>query len=368
VGKASPRELFEGILSQEGRQEHPANFDCLSLYGKSTVDPFVGWLPGSRKECARNPDASDQSSDMFGLPGVPAIRNPDQFSVLVLGGSVAFGLVANRNLEAELQKRFPERHVVVLSGAYGAWGYPQQFNFFVIHATRVDAVIAVDGYNEHWNVRDRSKMLESPSSDLYPLLMQRSSLRALFGTALLRRTASIAAGSWCRNSFACFFVVDRLQRFAYRGLVHAALGNDDIMALELRYSYPESISEGVAEGLKIEKYKYYIRLLHLISRQQKLKYAHFLQPVPLIGKTLTPEEISLSDKIHPPDSGFVDFYNRYTNELAALKQEGVPIFNLRDVFKDETQTLYQDNIHPNNVGDKMMAAKIAETVAKAWKR
>ena len=68
--------------------------------------------------------------------------------------------------------------------------------------------------------------------------------------------------------------------------------------------------------------------------------AHFLQPVPAIGKTLTEEE-----KAVVGDLSYRARYQRIMSDVLSLADDGTPIFSLLDLFEHNPDTLYADVIH-----------------------
>ena len=71
-----------------------------------------------------------------------------------------------------------------------------------------------------------------------------------------------------------------------------------------------------------------------------MKTAYFLQPVPAWGKTLTEDE-----KRVVGDLSYGDLYRRIVDGMMTLRERGLPIFDLGDVFVNEKGTIYADHIH-----------------------
>jgi hypothetical protein len=78
---------------------------------------------------------------------------------LLTGGSVASQLGQNNlppaphYLEEELNNRYVSpsgKPFLVLNGGDGAWKEPQQLILFAMYAGTVDAVLTLDGFNEHY--------------------------------------------------------------------------------------------------------------------------------------------------------------------------------------------------------------------------
>ncbi len=95
--------------------------------------------------------------------------------------------------------------------------------------------------------------------------------------------------------------------------------------------------------------------------------AYFLQPVPLWGKQLTEEERRAS--------GSVDYgaaYRRMVDGMMALREGGLRIYDLGDLFEDVKERIYEDHIHfihssdGDSPGYRMMAARMGRDLAEAW--
>ena len=98
-----------------------------------------------------------------------------------------------------------------------------------------------------------------------------------------------------------------------------------------------------------------------------MKTAYFLQPVPSWGKTLTEEEKrvagDLSDRV---------LYRRIVDGMMTLRDRGLAMFDLGDIFANEKGTIYADHIHywrdaaGESPGNRLMAARIGELLAETW--
>jgi hypothetical protein len=115
------------------------------------------------------------------------------------------------------------------------------------------------------------------------------------------------------------------------------------------------------------QYRKYIRAMGAVAAQNGGLHAHFIQPVPAIGKSLTDEE-----KRVVGDLGYRARYERITSDVLALSNDGVPVFSLLDVFAHNTGTLYADVIHlrqsPDGTseGYGLMAERMATVLARTW--
>ena len=101
---------------------------------------------------------------LFG-PDYPVLKNPDRYTVMLIGGSVASQLAQNqappapRYLEEELNRKYVSpngKPWQVLYGGDGAWKEPQPFILFSLYAGSVDAMVSLGGFNEHYDFRPNS--------------------------------------------------------------------------------------------------------------------------------------------------------------------------------------------------------------------
>ena len=92
-----------------------------------------------------------------------------------------------------------------------------------------------------------------------------------------------------------------------------------------------------------------------------------LQPVPAIDKELTEEEKRVVGPM-----AYRDLYKRITAGMMTLRDRGLAVYNLADVFADQKGTIYADDIHVvraldgESLGNNILAARIAELLAETW--
>ena len=98
-----------------------------------------------------------------------------------------------------------------------------------------------------------------------------------------------------------------------------------------------------------------------------MKSAYFLQPVPAWSKTLTEEE-----KRVVGDLSYGALYRRMVAGMMTLRERGLPIYDLGDVFATQNGTIYADHIHylansdGVSAGNRLVAARIGELLAETW--
>jgi hypothetical protein len=120
--------------------------------------------------------------------------------------------------------------------------------------------------------------------------------------------------------------------------------------------------------VQLSLYQKYERGIEAIAKDNGIKTAYFLQPVPAYGKVLTEEEKKVAG-----DLAYGELYRRIVAGMITLKDKGLPIFDLGDVVQGHAETLYADHIHffrkfPTGESDgyRIMATSMAQKIAETW--
>lgn len=314
---------------------------------------------------------------LFG-PDFPTVKDPNRFTILLTGGSVAMLLAQPhpegiRYLEEILNERydFGGKEVVILCGAAAAWREPHQPIMLLLYADVVDAVITLDGYNEvccHYT----PQRLEHPSNrfhDCNPLV--RGGPEKMSNLIVKGALYDWSRNNWLISKSRLAYLCSRL----IRNLVDSRLGPEpspskDETTVESIFSLPPQWTQEQRDVYNIAQYRKYVAMTDAMAKQMRIKSAFFIQPVPVLDKSLTDEEKVLISH-SPTDYG--DLYRRMVDELLSLRQEGVPVFSLVDVFKDYKGTIYGDFIHCRQTGPRnespgftLMAERMATLLEQEW--
>jgi hypothetical protein len=308
----------------------------------------------------------------------PTVKRTDRYVVLLTGGSVAsqVGQFAPAPAPRFLQDALNERYVspngkpiLVLNGADGAWNEPQQLILFAMYATSVDAVVTLDGFNEHFAFMPGSRVrLELPGSNFMAI---NPFAAGKFGDAaigwMLGRTASaIASNPVLRHSHLAYMVAASIEAAARRRENIHQYGRTSLYGF---FVLPPEISSDPQKlfDLQLSLYQNYERDIEAIARDKNVKTAYFLQPVPAWDKPLTAEE-----KKDAGDLSYADIYRRIVAGMMTLRNDGLAIYDLGDIYKNETGPIYADPIHCRHDKDwhsrgyEIMAAKMADDIGAAW--
>jgi hypothetical protein len=313
-------------------------------------------------------------------PDFPTVKLKDYYVVMLIGGSVASGLVENPKppaphyMEEELNKRYVSpngKPWMVLNGAAGAWKEPQPFILFSLYASSVDAMVNLSGFNEHYYfVLGEGKRLEEPASnfmEVNPLAANDNFGDAAIGWVMGRLAGMLALNPVLGHSHAAYMII--------RGIESVAKGQDVFKSnkkttIPSLFALPADIYDSPERlfAVQLGLYQKYFRMAEAVARDNGVKSAYFLQPVPAWGKTLTEEE-----KRTVGDLSYRDLYRRIVAGMMTLRERGLPMFDLGDIFINEKGSIYADHIHylyygadEESRGNRLMAARIGELLADTW--
>jgi hypothetical protein len=329
-----------------------------------TAHPYFGWVNGIVPPCINSPTNNIGMAD---LKDFPLIRDPNFFSVALLGGSVATQMYGDRNvwLEKELESRYISpngKPFRVFNGAFGAWSYPNQINFLSLYGDALDGVVALDGYNE---LKARDLPITRPNSDMFLYVSRPGNLGWRYSVFLsLRHVRTVVLSfSALRKSFMIYLAFHRVVELAREKV-------EDIKERLVNkfFSFPDSWPQDQRDRWNRDKYKTYIKELKGLSEVFGIQYAHFVQPVLQIDKTLTDEEKS----IVPSWFDANQYRTIFSGPSDDLRRVGVHTHSLLGVFKNERGTIYADTIHMkidasgNSKGNEVLAKAMGEAIAVDW--
>ncbi len=337
--------------------------------------PYVAFVHHANPPCGQS---WVNNVGLFG-PDFPVIKNPDYYTVILTGGSVASQLGQNqkppapRYLEEELNKKYVSpngKPWLVLNGADGAWKEPQPFILFSLYASSVDAVVSLGGYNEHYFFwPGAEERLERPLSnfiEVNPFAADENFGDAAIGWVMGRVAGTLALNPILGHSHAAYMVIRGIEQVAkgqdiFKSTKKTTLNSIFNMPLEIRKNTE------LAFNVQLGLYQKYLRATEAVAHDYNVKSAYFLQPAPAYGKTLTEDE-----KRNAGDLGYRDLYRRVAAGMMTLRERGLPIYDLADIFANEKGTIYADHIHyvrdaaGESRGNRLMAARVGELLAETW--
>lgn len=306
----------------------------------------------------------------------PYERDPARFHVLVTGGSVAtqfaqMRMNGPRYLEDALNRRYrPPKgdRFVVLNGALGGWRYPQQVGIAAMTASAVDAVVTLDGFNEAAMMLRDGVLIETPGRKFLmsnPVLEH--GYERMVGDWLAGWIYALTLRYWwARNSSYLCLVSQRLRQAVQDSFDP---GNDRSYLLRI-FEMPK-LGRAKRWEYAVRRYCDYQRFLHGACRQVGIRSAHFLQPIPGIGKPLSDAERGYGI---PLGDGVIGLYRMMEQAIVAMaRDEGMPSASLAAVFEGRSDTIYADWPHcivdrgtGASEGYRVMAEAMAVELGRLW--
>ena len=358
------------MLAQEGGnfQRDLTQGDC-NFSDTLFPHPYLGWVHHANPPCG----LPNINSIGFYGQAFPWKRREDKFVVLLTGGSVAsqLGRLTQGSLQELLNQNYSEygKRFVVLNGAIEAWKQPQQLILFAMYANLVDAVVTLDGYNEFFmpRVPTNSGRLEIPWKLSFDVVnrFSASSNTAVAATWFNGQVYRLTRDNWIiSHSKSLYFLSQLLRRHVASYVENDSSMNDtSLTSIDGIFAFPKQWDDRTRKRWNLEQYANYIRMINGIAYRMKVPAIHFLQPVPAIGKALTKEE-----KMVVGDISYASEYNEMVQQLLQLRDEGIVVFSLLELYKDYTGSLYYDNVHQrlDSEGYRLMAARIAKILGEQW--
>jgi hypothetical protein len=230
--------------------------------------------------------------------------------------------------------------------------------------------VNVSGFNEHYYFRPKmGQRLEAPPSSFMeanPYTADENFGDAAIGWVMGRIAGAMSINPVLRQSHAAYLVM--------RGIEMAAKGKDSFASskrttIKSLFALPKDIDENPERQFEfqLDLYRKYFRATQALAKDYGVKSAFFLQPVPAWGKVLTEQE-----KRVVGDVSYGSLYRRLVDGMLTLREHGLAVYDLGDVFQNRTETIYVDQIHYYSdtdgvsPGNRMVAARVAAALAESW--
>ena len=230
--------------------------------------------------------------------------------------------------------------------------------------------VNLSGFNEHYYFKANfGQRLESPASSFVeanPYVADENFGDAAIGYFVGRIAGAISRAHGIGNSHAAYLVVRAIESAAKS---KENLQSNKRTSIRSFFELPRAIADDPERvfQFQLELYQKYFRATAALARDYDMPSAFFLQPVPAWGKVLTEDE-----KRVVGDLSYRDLYRRIVNEMMSLRERGLAVEDLGDVFESQTLTIYSDHIHYYSdtdgvsPGNRIVAAEIARRLAKRW--
>jgi hypothetical protein len=313
--------------------------------------------------------------------------------VLTLGGSVAdmFGHFGVPRLEQRLRAdpRFTNKRFYWYRYARGGFKQPQQLNFlawFLGQGYTPEIVINIDGFNEAALASDN---VARGSSPLYPSIVHWGQLasggaadREMLDLATAGRAAQVGITSLAdralrygvaHSAIATTFVTRRLQT-----LQKQSAEAYEAYARRMRETSGEFVLRGppfpaepeAAAASSARMWAECSRNVRAICEARGIFYLHVLQPTlhDPGAKTATDEEKRVGGINDAWLRGVLLTYPLLRARGTELAAGGEHFVDATGVFRDVTNTIYVDNCHFREDGNRILADRIADELLARYPR
>ena len=346
-------------------------FEC-SFQEALEAHPYLGWITGPFQPCGR---FVRNNRGFWDRRNIPEQKDPNFFTIIIVGGSVASQFSHGNGddlhprywLEEELNKHYLSpngKPFRVVSGAMGGWRMPTQIIATTIFGSFVDAVISLDGYNEMLN-EFTGDPIDKPDTWTWFSVQNQRKGKVIIRLMRYLKTYRLLVASTpvLRDSKTLFSIFEGLIRLVSDD--HGNIG--DATTLRFQFSYPENWSKKQSSDANIRKWQNYLNSLRGLTMGLGLKYAHFIQPIPSLGKVLTIEEKKYAQWIKGDE-----YLRAIINPAEELRNKGFPVESLAEVFINTKETVYHDEIHCgydadlDSLGYRIMAKSMSESIGRFW--
>jgi lysophospholipase L1-like esterase len=311
--------------------------------------PFLGWIG------APNIKLTTLHNNSLGFRDDPiAPRKPGETRILLLGGSVAWGLGASSNahtiageLQALLNQGADKTKFRVMNGAFPAWTSREEMAVLLelYEIFDPDIVIAYTGYNDIISLPDRQpeKFLLRPEAKTLAQAVEQQ-IKPMETSQALRKVFG-SLGLW------------RLFIYAKEWkTVHA-------IPKTSTYDVDTAI-----QGINQVANRYHVMADYLAHHQKQLLIA--LQPnIYTTKKSFKNElEASIHDKwlalYDNAEAAYSEMSSRLDKAYFGLSASNVSVVDLVNVFDGISEPVFIDGCHTNDLGNYVVAEKLKKTLVE----
>jgi len=365
---ASPARLPGIAQGSTTKEEDPAT---------KILNPYLGW--------------TDVATIRQIESDAPYFRGPESeanFDVFIMGGSTAFdmGKLASEHLRERLASdaRLAGRTVRVFNYAKSGYRHPQPVTFLawlLALGFQPDAIFVLDGFNEVSFGASNALQGVSPVHPyayIFGALASRDEMDASGLDILveLRRSEQEEQAlarrysGWTSSAIVGTFVSGRVSAAHARTVaLHERWGKylgDRRTSLTVRG--PSFDPDPAQVGLDIAQCWYAGSLaMHGIAQARGARYVHVLQPTLLEqgSKAISPEEERLANTLPGWVDGVRYGYPAMREWGQVLRTKGVRFVDATRLFRDDTETLFTDACHMNEIGMKRLSDEGAREILDA---
>ena len=359
------------MLSTNEFLVNAGDVDC-GWAGVQAVHPFLSHYSLSPDRCADDAQFDLNAQGFFG-PSIPLKNDDKTFDILLTGGSVAAYLGqlyvgGPKYLEESLNRKYQPpvgTRFRVFNGANGAWAQPQQMIMTLLYGRGVDALVSLEGFNEHWAFA-RKRRIDQPTNTFFQLAARSTDATVVFYGDLATDLTHFMNNNWLtRNSYFLYGIYDIVILLVKQKMEESGR----VAKLKSSFGFDEGMGQLERHRWNLEQYQTYVLTIKDFADRNNLQHALFIQPVPRIGKTLTNEEQRRIGSVT-----YEPIYLEIVEHLMALQNQGVNVRGLLYVFEDVTESIYGDIIHPEidiktgyGRGFEIIAEQMSDDLAELWR-
>jgi hypothetical protein len=341
--------------------------------GKIQFHPFLGFV-----------HAHQDGVDGLQLTDDSTASQPP-LTIGVLGGSVAYHFCRSKALAEVLSKQtsFQGRGVRLVPLAFEGYHQPQQLNALVLYlleGKHLDCAVSLDGVNETImglaNLREKRAVVLPDSSMMVRLRAMQNADVAWTTLRHLHRLRSLS-----ERELSVFKAVERFP-FRYSpaanlaGHAFASATRRQAASVDERWSQSLKKSHGGAPAPSIEPLattvatdiaEYWarsVRMVNAICAERGIPYVAFVQPSLILADTkpLTSLEQHLVFECEAEEIATLHAIRKAAVQCQVV---GIVAHDLSLMFKDTDDTVYTDFCHLNELGEAILARRIAEAIVLA---
>jgi hypothetical protein len=249
------------------------------------------------------------------------------FTIGIFGGSVAAhfaGSNSSPQIEEILNSCFMSKSgkpFRVLNFANGAWKHPQQAIALTLYGDYIDAAISIEGFNEHYMIKDGTTTdMLLPASNYSSLINPSIIIPYYFKLSGLKGIPISESGTI------------KLFTLLYRKNLEK-MGSASYETLMNKYSMTNYVD---VHEHNIKRYIGLIKSFDAIASSKGIYSLIVLQPAPLY-KPLSESEAKVV--------GHLDYEKPYLEIASLLKNNARAFINLSDLFSTTERAVFSDQIH-----------------------
>jgi len=325
---------------------------CKRLEFTYEPHPMFGYTRSSKPECNKNVNNIGITDNK----DFPSARDPNFFSILLLGGSVAANLAESNLLEIQLNQSYKNsknKPFRVFNGALGGWRQPNQMLMLIRYGDLFDGIIVLDGFNELSN-HYFFKNIDTPDDSTFLSISNPNSDKKKLVEILSFYKQTLKNYPFLTN----YYTPVHLYKIGLQKLLSPTSDNNKYQYWNMNHPKNYWKSRNDSSIRSVRQYLKYIKSQSHIADLQDSKYAHFIQPIRWIGKDLTDIEKLPQRVINKED---------YKLLLAQNNAQSIQAKSLVDIYKQNKEQIYTDHIHVNYEGNKIMSHNIINHLENTWK-